>query len=446
MKKYIINIALVVALFPTFALAQTFERDLNFGVQNNSDVTKLQEFLTEQGIYSGPITGNFFSLTLKAVKNFQIREGISPAAGYFGPKTRTRASALLDPQITASNQQAIGETGSVPTQQASTQNSNAILQAQIDILIKQLAQLQQQTQTQQNIQNQPTQQYQAPQQTVVTPSNNSTPSQIQIPPAITQTQSSQTLPSVIQEKPEITITLTSDLPRASYVINWIATNADYCELPGLRTNKFSSQGSITVTPKIPTTYSVSCNNAAGTSLKTLTLSNRYTPLSPVNIGISLPTLLTTFTGNTCQQISGSCATDSFNLIVTLPADSNGDILGLKMSLISEFSDNYYLNQLKKNVENEFKVDSSPVEYLDYIPSPGNPVIGTAIKKVRRFSFNGTSLNTIFTTQLANFYAMHPGDNWRYKLRLDEIKILDTNFGEELTIPSSLESDWITIVK
>ncbi len=79
---------------PWFVLA-SFDRDLYFGLRNDSEVTKLQEFLTGRGIYSGPITGGFFSLTREAVKDFQKKEGIEPAAGYFGPLTRARANTLL---------------------------------------------------------------------------------------------------------------------------------------------------------------------------------------------------------------------------------------------------------------------------------------------------------------------------------------------------------------
>ena len=67
--------------------AQNFTNSLYYGLQNNAEVSQLQEFLTAQGLYSGPITGNFYTLTLNAVKAFQVREGISPAAGYFGPLT-----------------------------------------------------------------------------------------------------------------------------------------------------------------------------------------------------------------------------------------------------------------------------------------------------------------------------------------------------------------------
>lgn len=91
MVKYIIFLLFI---FPIVSLA-AFERDLYYGIYNDSDVSKLQEFLTDQNIYNGPITGNFLNLTQDGVKNFQIKEGIEPAAGFLGPITRARANQLL---------------------------------------------------------------------------------------------------------------------------------------------------------------------------------------------------------------------------------------------------------------------------------------------------------------------------------------------------------------
>ena len=89
MCKYLI-IGLVV--FPSLAFA-SFDADLYYGMKSEK-VTELQEFLTEQGAYNGPITGNFFSLTQKAVKSFQTTYLIS-STGYFGPITRAKANTLL---------------------------------------------------------------------------------------------------------------------------------------------------------------------------------------------------------------------------------------------------------------------------------------------------------------------------------------------------------------
>ncbi len=52
-----------------------------------ADVTELQKKLKAEGIYTGPINGNFGSLTQEAVKKYQISYGLSPL-GNIGPATR----------------------------------------------------------------------------------------------------------------------------------------------------------------------------------------------------------------------------------------------------------------------------------------------------------------------------------------------------------------------
>ena len=88
-------IALLFLLLPLISHA-SFSKDLYYGVRGDAEVQALQEFLTDQGHYSGTATGNFFSLTLSAVKKFQIANGILPASGYFGPKTRAKANQILE--------------------------------------------------------------------------------------------------------------------------------------------------------------------------------------------------------------------------------------------------------------------------------------------------------------------------------------------------------------
>ncbi len=154
MKKLLITSILI--LFQFLVSAKTVDSNLYFGITNNSDVQMLQEFLTDQGVYSGPITGNFFSLTLAGVKNYQIQNNITPAAGFFGPITRAKANEILSVQIQNSDTQAITETGATAppvTQNSQTDNSQSlmqILQAQILALQQQLIQMQQQNQTIQN--------------------------------------------------------------------------------------------------------------------------------------------------------------------------------------------------------------------------------------------------------------------------------------------------------
>lgn len=50
-------------------------------------VTALQNKLTALGMYTGPITGYFGSLTQTALEAFQTSNSISPV-GYTGPATR----------------------------------------------------------------------------------------------------------------------------------------------------------------------------------------------------------------------------------------------------------------------------------------------------------------------------------------------------------------------
>lgn len=66
--------------------AYVFSNFLGIGSQG-ADVTALQQRLTKDGFYSGPITGRYGSLTEAAVKLYQGAHGIRKA-GYVGPGTR----------------------------------------------------------------------------------------------------------------------------------------------------------------------------------------------------------------------------------------------------------------------------------------------------------------------------------------------------------------------
>lgn len=149
MKKLAVLIMVVGILSGGVVRASTlFDTDLSFGMQNNADIAKLQEFLADQKLYTGPITGNFYSLTLRAVSAFQRKEGIVPAAGYFGLKTRARANELLGDAVNASDNQAIAETGSKPVVTAED------LQKQISDLLAQVKAIQEQQLAAQNQTNQ----------------------------------------------------------------------------------------------------------------------------------------------------------------------------------------------------------------------------------------------------------------------------------------------------
>ncbi|HEX4104492.1 MAG TPA: peptidoglycan-binding protein [Candidatus Paceibacterota bacterium] len=63
-----------------------FTQFLGVGSEN-ADVTALQQYLTNKGFYTGPITGFYGTETEAAVEQYQSAHGIDPV-GYVGPSTR----------------------------------------------------------------------------------------------------------------------------------------------------------------------------------------------------------------------------------------------------------------------------------------------------------------------------------------------------------------------
>jgi peptidoglycan hydrolase-like protein with peptidoglycan-binding domain len=70
-----------------FATLQCPRAGLTFG-SRGAEVTKLQQILVEQKLLTVAPTGYFGVLTKRAVATYQAKNGIVPAAGYFGPITR----------------------------------------------------------------------------------------------------------------------------------------------------------------------------------------------------------------------------------------------------------------------------------------------------------------------------------------------------------------------
>jgi len=112
MKKLII--AFVLLLTPFFASA-SIDKNLSYGLKNDSDVMELQEFLTNDGCYNGLTRGNFLMLTLKGVKCFQTKyhDEISALAGYsikssgfVGSGTRAFINQKLEEELADSNAEA----------------------------------------------------------------------------------------------------------------------------------------------------------------------------------------------------------------------------------------------------------------------------------------------------------------------------------------------------
>ena len=67
--------------------SRTFIENLSLG-STGSEVSALQQRLTSEGVYSGPINGSYGAATEKAVKAYQSSHGISPI-GIVGPATRS---------------------------------------------------------------------------------------------------------------------------------------------------------------------------------------------------------------------------------------------------------------------------------------------------------------------------------------------------------------------
>lgn len=143
--------------FPFVSFA-SFDQNLSYGSKGQS-VKELQDFLVDQGEYTGPSTGSFYSLTRKAVINFQVKNEIQPASGYFGNLTRSVANKILSDELIQSNNQALQETSTTtpntePTLKDTLVAQISLLTTQIQILQAQLRGLNSQLENQTAIQTQ----------------------------------------------------------------------------------------------------------------------------------------------------------------------------------------------------------------------------------------------------------------------------------------------------
>lgn len=103
MKNYSIFLSLVAVFFVLGlnAEAARFETPLGPGANNpKAEVIKLQQFLFEKGYLRVAPTGNYLSLTVQAVKDFQLSQGIE-TVGFFGPLTRAAANRIYESRVAA---------------------------------------------------------------------------------------------------------------------------------------------------------------------------------------------------------------------------------------------------------------------------------------------------------------------------------------------------------
>ena len=104
-----------------------FTNDLSPGAQGN-DVTELQNRLTQEGFYTGPITGYFGTLTVRAVRAYQRKHGL-PNVGLVGPMTRAELNSVNAGQVL----------GASTTGTEALKAQLAQLQAQLIALLQQYA-------------------------------------------------------------------------------------------------------------------------------------------------------------------------------------------------------------------------------------------------------------------------------------------------------------------
>lgn len=113
MKKAIVILSFIALfVFPTLSLA-SFDVSLKYGSKGDL-VIELQDFLTDQGLYTGKLDGRYGFGTLKAVKAFQTANDLK-VDGYFGKGSRAKANEILLNLLNGSNISEKEETGIVAT-------------------------------------------------------------------------------------------------------------------------------------------------------------------------------------------------------------------------------------------------------------------------------------------------------------------------------------------
>ena len=93
MKKLYL-FALVALFVPSLVFGATLNRNLSYGM-TGTDVSQLQQFLADEGLYTAPVSAYFGSITKSAVIAFQQQEGITPASGYVGSITKADINSIL---------------------------------------------------------------------------------------------------------------------------------------------------------------------------------------------------------------------------------------------------------------------------------------------------------------------------------------------------------------
>lgn len=137
MKKISVAFVVLSFLLPVISSA-SIDANLKYGVRG-TEVTELQNFLISKGFLTGQATGNFFTLTKKAVVAYQTSVGV-PSTGFVGPLTRTEINNELSKNTSQEETRSTAET--------TPSADKSVIQKQLDDLLKQIAQLNGQINTQ----------------------------------------------------------------------------------------------------------------------------------------------------------------------------------------------------------------------------------------------------------------------------------------------------------
>lgn len=113
----------------TTTSSTTFTKDLTVG-STGAEVTALQNALKEGGYMTASATGYFGSLTKTAVAAWQTAKGISPAAGYFGAKSRAAFGGMTSTTGTPAPVTAGTGTGLKVSLSATSPNGTVLVQGQ----------------------------------------------------------------------------------------------------------------------------------------------------------------------------------------------------------------------------------------------------------------------------------------------------------------------------
>ena len=113
MKKILILVLALGGVF-VFTLAfASFDINLKYGSRGD-DVIELQDFLQDQGVYSGKVDGRFGLGTRKAVIAFQLANNLK-GDGYFGFSSRAKANSILATELKPSTNAEQAERGTTAT-------------------------------------------------------------------------------------------------------------------------------------------------------------------------------------------------------------------------------------------------------------------------------------------------------------------------------------------